>query len=109
TRWNNTAGGQGGQEGWPGLQLRGRIRLQSSAAAGERAATSARSPGLTDFGSNLRTLAAILVSASAIDMGGAASFFRLGGTQRTGWMRATTTPRRYAHSLPIPCMHFTCA
>ena len=43
-------------------------------SAGAIAATSARSLARTDFGSNLRTLAAILVSASAIDIGGAASF-----------------------------------
>src|SRR5437879_13757334 len=101
--WNNTAGGEGCQEGWPRLQLRGRIRLQSSAAAGAIAATSARSPGLMDFGSNLRTLAAILVSASAIDIGGAASFLRDGGTKRTGLMRATITARRYGLFIPMAC------
>src|SRR5438132_1230096 len=56
--------------------------------------TRVRSPGLMDLGSNLRTLAAILVSASAIDIGGAASFLRDGGTNRTGLMRATITARK---------------
>ena len=61
---------------------------------GAIAATRARSPGRTDLGSNFRTLAAILVRASATDIGGAASFLREGGTNRTGLMRATTTARR---------------
>src|SRR5207244_9930738 len=83
--------------------------LLYSAAAGAIAATSARSPGRTDLGSNFRTLAAILVKASAIDIGGAASFLRDGGTNRTGLMRATTTARRYGLFIPMACIVFTWA
>src|ERR1700720_4794441 len=82
---------------------------RQSAAAGAIAAPRARSPGLTDFGSNFRTLAAILVNASAIDIGGAASFLRDGGTNRTGLIRATTTARRYGLFIPIACIVFRCA
>src|SRR5437764_600091 len=75
-------------------QRRQRTKHRYSAADGAMAATRARSPGLMDFGSNLRTFAAILVSASGIDIGGAASFLRDGGTNRTGLMRATMTALR---------------
>src|SRR5207253_7445017 len=88
------------------IKRRQRAKHTQSAADGAIAATRARSPGLMDLGSNLRTLAAILVSASAIDIGGAASFLRDGGTNRTGLMRATITARKYGLFIPTACIVF---
>src|SRR5205823_7367845 len=86
------------------IERRQRTKHRYSAADGAMAATRARSPGLIDFGSNLRTFAAILVSASATDIGGAASFLRDGGTNRTGLMRATMTALRYGVFIPMDCI-----
>src|SRR2546429_9812720 len=89
------------------IERRQRAKHSYSAADGAMTATRARSPGLMDFGSNLRTFAAIFVSASAVDIGGAPSFLRDGGPNRTGVMRAAMAALRKGLFMPKDSIRFT--